>query len=46
MNSPQTRLDTCRYRCKQMSTALYVLLEAEPCIEDDVADGKADLAVF
>ena len=28
-----------------MSTPLYVLLKADPCLEGDVADGKADPSV-
>ena len=28
-----------------MSATLYVLLEAEPCLEGDVADGEADRPV-
>ena len=29
-----------------MSTPLHVLLKADPCLEGDVADGKADPHVF
>ena len=36
-------LNTCRSRCRQMSPTLHVLLEAEPCLEGDVADGNADI---
>ena len=35
-------LDTCRSRCQQMSTPLHVLLKADPRLEGDVADDKAD----
>ena len=35
-------LDTCRSRCQQISTPLHVLLKADPRLEGDVADGKAD----
>ena len=35
-------LDTCRSMCQQMSTSLHVLLKADPCLEGDVADDKAD----
>ena len=38
----QPALNTCRSRCQQMSTPLHVLLKADPCLEGDVADGKAD----
>ena len=35
-------LNTCRSSCQQMSTPIHVLLKAHPCLEDDVADDKAD----
>ena len=35
-------LDTCRSRCQQMSTPLHVLLLADPLLEGDVADAKAN----
>ena len=38
-------LDTCRSRRQQMSTPLHVLLKADPRLEDDVADDKADPSV-
>ena len=38
-------LDTCRSRCQQMSTPLHVLLKADPHLEGDVADDKADPSV-
>ena len=36
-------LNFCRSSCQQMSTPIHVLLKADPCLEDDVADDKADL---
>ena len=38
-------LDTCSSRCQQMSTPLHVLLKADPRLEGDVADDKADPSV-
>ena len=38
-------LDTCRSRCQQMSTPLHVPLKADPRLEGDVADDKADPSV-
>ena len=38
-------LDTCRSRCQHMSIPLHALLKADPCIEGDVADDKADSSV-
>ena len=38
-------LNTCRSRCQEMSTPLYVLLKADPCLKGDVADDKADPSV-
>ena len=38
-------LDTCRSRCQKMSTLLHVLPKADPCLEGDVADDKADPSV-
>ena len=35
-------LDTCRSRWQQISTPLHVLLKADPRLEGDVADDKAD----
>ena len=35
-------LNTCRSSCQQMSTPICVLLKADHCLEDDVADEKAD----
>ena len=35
-------LNTCRSNCQQMSTPIHVLLKADPCLEDDVADDQAD----
>ena len=35
-------LNTCMSSCQQMSTPICVLLKADPCLEDDVADEKAD----
>ena len=35
-------LDTCRSSCQQMSNPIHVLLKADPCLEDDVADDKAE----
>ena len=39
-------LDTCRSRFQQMSTPLHVLLKADPRLEGDVADDKADPLVY
>ena len=39
-------LNTCRSRCQQMSTPLLVLLKADPRLEGEVADDKADPLVF
>ena len=36
------RLDIFRSRCQQMSTPFHVLLIADPSLEGDVADDKAD----
>jgi hypothetical protein len=38
-------IDPFRSRCPKMSTPLHVLLKAEPCLEGDVADDKADTSV-
>ena len=38
-------LHTCRARCQQISTPLHVLLKADPHLEGDVADDKADPSV-
>ena len=38
----KSALVTCRFNFKQISAALHVLLEAEPSLEGDVADGAAD----
>ena len=35
-------LDTCRPSCQQINTPIHVLLKADPCLEDVVADDKAD----
>ena len=35
-------LDIVRSSCPQMSISLHVLLKADPCLEGDAADGKAD----
>ena len=35
-------LNICRSRCQQMSTPLLVFLKADPCLQGDVADDKAD----
>ena len=40
--SHKPALNIFRSRCQQMSTSLHVLLKAYPCLEGDVADGKAD----
>ena len=37
-------LDTCRSKCQQIGTPLHVLIKADPCLEGDVADDKADLS--
>ena len=34
-------LNSCRFRCQQMSTPLQVLLEADPRLEGNVADDNA-----
>ena len=38
-------LATCRSRCQKMSTPLHVLLRADPRLEGDIADDKANQSV-
>jgi hypothetical protein len=38
-------LNTCRSRRQKMSTPLHVLLKADPLLEGDLADDKADPSV-
>ena len=38
----KSALVTCRFNFKQISAAVHVLLEVEPSLEGDVADGAAD----
>ena len=35
-------LNTCRSSCQQISTPNHMLLKADPRLEDDIADDKAD----
>ena len=35
-------LKPCRSSCQQMSTLIHVLLKADACLEDNVADDKSD----
>ena len=38
-------MKTCRFGCQHISTLFHVLLKADPGLEGDVADGKADSSV-
>ena len=38
----KSALNTCRSSCQQMSTPIHMLLKSDPCLEDNVADDKAD----